>query len=693
VSRNHTISIQPVGEAACLLELGKASPATTARARVLARAVLDAGWIGVYDAVPAYCTVLVRFDPAATELAELETKIEQLNRTLTFSDERQGKEIELPVHYGGEYGPDLLDVAIHSGLPPEEVVRRHAAGTYTVEFLGFSPGFPYLSGLPPELATPRLAAPRPHVPTGSVGIAGNQTGFYPLPSPGGWRLIGRIQSFAFDPARPETLPYGPGDTIRFRPITSHTADDAGSKLTLDSTWRASPQHSLPGKESPSPLSTSVASDRESVRTGLLVTRAGLQSTVQDDGRFGLASLGYATVGALDRHALGLANRLVGNKPGSACVELTVDGGEFEALGDCLIAVTGADLGPIVDDMPISLCRALWIRQGMRLSFEARRAGGRAYLAAAGGFATPLVLGSRSTDLLAGIGGVDGRALRAGDVLPVLSAVQRSPDMEAREHATAYGGSTVFGAPPRAPETLPSDAAADHPAMASDPPGTPLAGTCEPDDSGCAATPAGRETSLNVGFACEPPSVPRQDREIVLRVVWGPQADWFSSQMRDIFVQAAFTVSPRSNRTGLRLSGSPIVATRTTDLASEGGVPGVVQIPPDGQPIVLLADSRGVGGYPKLGTVIGADLSPLAHAAPGMSIRFVPTTVREALASTRDAIARIAELALRPVPELAVRCVLESRIGSDGVQWRCPRTLACTVSRRCNLMPSEPEPEQ
>src|SRR6185437_3511105 len=154
-----------------------------------------------------------------------------------------GRVVEIPVCYGNEYGPDLVDVADHVGLSPDEVVRRHAGALYRVEFLGFSPGFPFLSGLPPSLATPRLSTPRTRVPAGSVAIGGPQTGFYPLSSPGGWRLIGRIPDLGFDPARPETLPYGPGDLIRFvavspsrpaaRPVSAHSSGSNGPDKVWD----------------------------------------------------------------------------------------------------------------------------------------------------------------------------------------------------------------------------------------------------------------------------------------------------------------------------------------------------------------------------------------------------------------------------------------------------------------------------
>jgi KipI family sensor histidine kinase inhibitor len=124
----------------------------------------------------------------------------------------------IPVHYGGEFGPDLGDVARHTGLTEQRVVELHAAAEYLVYFVGFSTCFPYLGGLPPELATPRLAAPRKHVPVGSVAIGGAQAGIYPLASPGGWRLIGRTHVKLFDPAASPPPLLRMGDRVRFVPL-------------------------------------------------------------------------------------------------------------------------------------------------------------------------------------------------------------------------------------------------------------------------------------------------------------------------------------------------------------------------------------------------------------------------------------------------------------------------------------------
>jgi KipI family sensor histidine kinase inhibitor len=138
--------------------------------------------------------------------------------TTTYAAEREPRLVEIPVRYGGESGPDLADVARHAGLSEERVVELHSAGEYLVYFVGFATCFPYLGGLPPELATPRLAAPRKYVPAGSVAIGGSQAGIYPLGSPGGWRLIGRTPLQLFDPAVSPPPLLRMGDRVHFVPV-------------------------------------------------------------------------------------------------------------------------------------------------------------------------------------------------------------------------------------------------------------------------------------------------------------------------------------------------------------------------------------------------------------------------------------------------------------------------------------------
>jgi inhibitor of KinA len=170
---------------------------------------------GVCNVHPAYNSVLVSFNTLSVEAAALERTVRKLHERAASLPQPAPRTVEIPVHYGGEFGPDLPDVAAFHHLAPEEVVALHSAADYLVSFLGFSPGFPYLDGLPLELATPRLDSPRKHVPAGSVAIGGSHTGIYPLASPGGWRVIGRTPLRLFRPeADPPTL-LRMGDHVKF----------------------------------------------------------------------------------------------------------------------------------------------------------------------------------------------------------------------------------------------------------------------------------------------------------------------------------------------------------------------------------------------------------------------------------------------------------------------------------------------
>jgi KipI family sensor histidine kinase inhibitor len=166
---------------------------------------------GIVELVPAYRTVLIVADPGEAEaLDDLAARLPHLE--LPPAEAVAGETVEIPVSYDGE---DLPEVAGLTGLEPEEVVRRHTAPEYTVAFLGFSPGFPYLVGLDPALEVPRRDTPRTSIPAGSVGLAGNQTGIYPTASPGGWQLIGRTDVTLFDPARDPPALLAPGTRLRF----------------------------------------------------------------------------------------------------------------------------------------------------------------------------------------------------------------------------------------------------------------------------------------------------------------------------------------------------------------------------------------------------------------------------------------------------------------------------------------------
>lgn len=206
------------GDQAVLVELGDTiSPALNLQVRRLCAAVQRAAIPGVIDLHPAYASVLIRFDPLRLRRPALLQLLTRALAELDVVELQPARRVELPVCYGGPAGPDLEHVAAHSGLSPAGVVELHSAASYLVYFLGFAPGFAYLGGLPAALQTPRLETPRPLVPAGSVGIAGRQTGVYPLAIPGGWRLIGRTSRVLFDPLRTPSALLQPGDEVRFVP--------------------------------------------------------------------------------------------------------------------------------------------------------------------------------------------------------------------------------------------------------------------------------------------------------------------------------------------------------------------------------------------------------------------------------------------------------------------------------------------
>ena len=174
---------------------------------------------GVRNLHPAYCSLLVKFDGLRISHDEVEAILREHLARLEKVKLPEPRQVEIPVCYGGEYGPDLDDVCALHGISPTQAIELHSSATYLVYFLGFVPGFAYMGGLPEALVTPRLATPRRRVPPGSVGIAGNQTGVYPFATPGGWRLLGRTPVAMFRADRGELSLLSIGDRVRFVPIS------------------------------------------------------------------------------------------------------------------------------------------------------------------------------------------------------------------------------------------------------------------------------------------------------------------------------------------------------------------------------------------------------------------------------------------------------------------------------------------
>jgi KipI family sensor histidine kinase inhibitor len=401
--------IREAGDAMLVAELGEAIDAATNRRAIgMASRVRAARLPGIRDVVPTFRSVAVTFDPLRTDLDRL-CAVLQPTPEDDAGDETRAP-VEIPVEYGGDAGPDLAGVAEASGLSVGEVIERHASRDYRVFMVGFLPGFAYLGTVDAGIIARRHASPRVRVPPGSVGIAGRQTGVYPQGSPGGWQIVGRTTLRTFDAARTPPSLLAPGDRVRFVPAPP------GALGSFDAAWP--------------PVAATVATAEGASRV-LRVLQPGLLTTVQDAGRWGRQHEGVPVSGAMDVASLADANRAVGNPHGAAGLETTLGGLELRLEHEGALALAGGDFETTLDGRPVPRATRVEHQRGSVVRLGTRRAGARAYVAFDGGLDVPVCLGSRSTDLMTGIGGWHGRRLRAGDTVPV-----GRPVAAARGRATA-----------------------------------------------------------------------------------------------------------------------------------------------------------------------------------------------------------------------------------------------------------------
>ncbi len=470
----------------------------------------------IVDVVVSFETIAAHFQPMHGE------RVFQYLTDLKFEDIPNDEEISfsemvIPVCYGKV---DELDrLAGQLGITVPELIGLHSGAVYTVAAIGFSPGFPYLFGLPEKLHVPRLSDPR-RVDAGSVAMAGGQAGIYPNASQGGWHVLGKTQVRLFDPDREEPSLLSPGDRVRFQAVESVESGDAESDEEI-----------LPDGE-------------------ILILDPGPMTSVQDHGRYGHQEIGVSPGGAVDPTMAAIANRLVGNRDDAAVLECTMAGPKLKFLNGMRVAFVGWR-----DERN---GRPLSVRAGEVLDLSKPTISLRGYIAVAGGIDMPMVLGSRSTDLRGGFGGFMGRQLRQGDSLPVGEA---SPG--------PVRGSWYVSCPDQV------------------------------------------STSLEVRF---------------LR---GVQAHWFAEKSRKEFVESVYRISPTSDRMGTRLDGAVLKLKEPREMVSQPVVFGSIQVPPSGQPIVLMSERQTIGGYPQIGHVISADLPRIARAWPGTSIRFREVSIEEA----------------------------------------------------------------
>lgn len=374
-----------------------------ARVHAAARALAASAPTGVLDVVPAYASLYVEFDRDALPARRLRA---WLDAPPDDAGAPTGRTVRLPVRYDG---PDLGEVAAEADLEPDDVVRRHAGVPYRVYALGFTPGFPFLGEVDATLQRPRHAHPRARVPAHAVAVAGAQTGIYPLPSPGGWRLLGTALQAVYDPRRDPPVLLEPGDTVVFEAGDGPTPPEPEALDLLP----IEPEHPR-----------------------LAVEEAGLLDLVVDRGRFFVGRFGLARSGPLDAPAAALANRLVGNPPDAPLLELNVRGPALRAVAPSVVAVTGAGVVPERNGEALPIRTTVALEAGDVLRFPPAPYGVRGYLALAGGIASERFLGSASVDLRGRIG----RPLRAGDVVGAEVPRAAREGFSFRPYAFEPGGS-------------------------------------------------------------------------------------------------------------------------------------------------------------------------------------------------------------------------------------------------------------
>ncbi|WP_295688305.1 carboxyltransferase domain-containing protein [uncultured Brevibacterium sp.] len=515
-----------------------------------------------------------------------------------------GREITLDVVYDGE---DLAPLAEHLGLSPEALVEKHTAKTWTGAFGGFAPGFTYCVPAAGGWDVPRRESPRTAVPPGSVALAGEFSAVYPRRTPGGWQLIGRTDTPMWDESADPPALIAPGDTVRYRavrPTVEAGAGAPGGTEPASSDNGGPPAEARPGGDAsatpPQPVAPSAPAAPG--RPVLRVEDAGLLTLIEDLGRAGYGDLGVASSGVLDRASAWTANRLVGNGGASAVLE-SIGGLRVTALVDTVVTVTGAEAPLTVapgrasgagDPRRHPLAHPLLLRAGDELTVGGPRLGMRSYLAVRGGFAAHRVLGSAATDLLSGLGP---EPVRTGDTL----RVRNRP----RPAGAGNGG-----------EPAPTTGSAPGAPVNATPLGTSPADAPEPETGAIAAVAAPAPNPLRVTGV-----------RAVLRCIMGPRADWFDAAEQARFTQVPWQVSGRSNRIGLRLEpgdgAAPLTRSRDGELASEGMITGAVQVPPDGNPVLFLADHPVTGGYPVIATVVAEDLDIAGQLPPGSAVTFTP----------------------------------------------------------------------
>ena len=525
----------------------------------------SAAFRAIRQLIPAAHTLYVSFDPLLISWNALVDAICALDFGKQVAQRSQT--IEISVIYDGE---DLHDIADLLGLSVQETIRRHCDSAWSVAFVGFAPGFAYLTGGDPVFNVPRRKVPRLSVPAGAVGLAGTFSGVYPRVSSGGWQLLGHTEIPMWNDAATPPALLQPGDAVKFIPARAQNranvsdsaeSDNQGTKYV--SQLSVSGESDEQTAKSNPRMSVSPESDTFDARVALHsarleVLRPGLLTTFQDDGRTA-ANMGVTGSGAADSESFHLANMLVGNPANTPALEITGGGVRMLTHGNIVVSITGAPVEISIFANPrsqeqtmVTMQEATLLRDGEMLEIGVPRSGLRNYVSVRGGFDVAKTLDSAATDTMSGIGP---RPIVAKQQLAVCNV----------RHTCDCG----VGLPVPWPSGLPR---------------------------------VGEITELDVRL--------------------GPRDDWFTQPGVEMLLAQIWTVTAQSNRVGLRLAGEiPLERYDDRELASEATPPGAIEVPTSGQPVVFLRDQPVTGGYPVVAVLEPRSLDLAGQLPPGARIRF------------------------------------------------------------------------
>ncbi|WP_084516011.1 urea amidolyase family protein [Microbacterium luticocti] len=512
---------------------------------------------GVVDLVPAARTVLVRVDPAVLQLSAARAWVEAAAAEQTAVPARPAREVALDVVYDG---PDLIGVAALLGIDADTLVRRHTATTWTVAFTGFAPGFGYLVGDDWPYDVPRLRSPRTRVPAGAVGLAGAFSGAYPRPTPGGWQLIGTTDAVLFDADAADPVLLVPGTRVRFR------ATGAAPAAPL-----AAPASATPTPAAARAIPAKVLLTDESAGTTRSFVRQ--KHSRRPDGA---AEPPRNVAAAFEVREPGLSATVQDlGRPGRAAEGIAASG----ALDRGALRAANRIVGNREDAAGIEITMGGFCAVAER----------DLWIAVTGGWG-PIRIDGHDVDPWQPV------RWPVGAVLHIDWLTHG-----ARAYLAVRGGVAVGE----------------------------VAGSCATDTlAGLGPDPLHAGRRLATGHAASGPvppaepvmaAAPGDDLEIALAP--GPRADRFTDAARAALFEAVWTVTDHADRVGIRLDGPVLDRVETAELASEGMVPGALQVPPDGRPVILMADGPVTGGYPVIAVATDAALDALAQARPGCRIRF------------------------------------------------------------------------